>query len=74
MTKIAGYGSESGSVSQMHGSPYPDPYQKVMDPQYWFVVVVVIQLVVAVAGCPCARALVLLPRVLVGPVLLLQGT
>ena len=34
----------------------------------------IMQFVVAVAGCPCARALVLLPRVLVGPVLLLQGT
>ncbi len=57
----------------MHGSLDPDPYQKVMDPQNWLFVVV-IQLVVAGAGCPCARALVLLPRVLVGPVLLLQGT
>ncbi len=37
MTKIAGSGSESESISQKHGSagPDPDPYQNVMDPQYW---------------------------------------
>jgi hypothetical protein len=26
-------GSESGSISQRHGSADPDPYQNVMDPQ-----------------------------------------
>jgi hypothetical protein len=37
MTKIAGSGSESESISQKHGSagPDPDPYQNVMDPQHW---------------------------------------
>jgi hypothetical protein len=38
MTKIAG--SESGSISQWHGSadsdPDPDPPQNVMDPQHCF--------------------------------------
>jgi hypothetical protein len=36
MTKIAGYGSKSGSgsISQRHGSADPDPYQNVMDPQH----------------------------------------
>ncbi len=36
MTKIAGSGSESGSISQMHGSadPDPDPPKNVMDPQH----------------------------------------
>jgi|LakMenE18May11ns_1017448.scaffolds.fasta_scaffold9302125_1 hypothetical protein len=34
MTKIAGSGSESGSISQMHGSADPDPHQHVMDPQH----------------------------------------
>jgi hypothetical protein len=32
MTKIAG--SVSGSISQWHGSPDPDPHQNVMDPQH----------------------------------------
>jgi hypothetical protein len=32
MTKIAG----SGSISQRHGSPDPDPPQNVMDPQHCF--------------------------------------
>jgi hypothetical protein len=31
MTKIAG----SRSISQRHGSP--DPHQKVVDPQHWYV-------------------------------------
>jgi hypothetical protein len=37
MTKIAGYGSASGSISQRHGSadPDPDPPQNVMDLQHW---------------------------------------
>jgi hypothetical protein len=39
MTKIAGPGSASGSISQRHGSadpyPDPDPHQNVMDPQHW---------------------------------------
>jgi hypothetical protein len=37
MTKTAGSGSESGSISQRHGSedPDPDPPQNVMDPQHW---------------------------------------
>jgi hypothetical protein len=36
LTKIAGSGSESGSISQRHGSadPEPDPHQNVMDPQH----------------------------------------
>ncbi len=39
MTKIAGSGSRSGSISQRHGSedPDPDPPQNVMDPQHWYV-------------------------------------
>jgi hypothetical protein len=32
MTKIAG----SGSISQRHGYPDPDPHQNVMDPEHWF--------------------------------------
>ncbi len=37
MTKIAGSGSESGSIRQRHGSEDtdPDPYQNVLDPQHW---------------------------------------
>ncbi len=39
MIKIAGSGSasgsESGSISQRHGSADPDPHQNVMDPQHW---------------------------------------
>ncbi len=35
MTKIAGSGSESGSISQRHGSADPDPPQNAMDPQHW---------------------------------------
>ncbi len=27
--------SESGSISQRHGSADPDPHQNVMDPQHW---------------------------------------
>ncbi len=50
MTKIAGYGSESGSgyesgfesgsgsISQRHGSADPDPHQNFMDADHWFVV------------------------------------
>jgi hypothetical protein len=36
MMKIAGAGSESGSVGQKYGSPDPDPYQRqnVTDPQH----------------------------------------
>jgi hypothetical protein len=36
MAKIAGSGSESGSISQRHGSvdPDPDPPQNVTDPQH----------------------------------------
>jgi hypothetical protein len=34
VTKIAGSGSASGSISQRHGSPDPDPHQHVMDPQH----------------------------------------
>jgi hypothetical protein len=33
MTKIAG--SESGSISQKHGSEDPDPPQNVMVPEHW---------------------------------------
>jgi hypothetical protein len=36
MTKIAGSGSESGSISQRHGSADPDPHQNVMDPEQCF--------------------------------------
>ncbi len=38
MTKTAGSGSESGSISQKNGSadPDPGPYQNVMDQQHWF--------------------------------------
>jgi hypothetical protein len=32
MTKIAGSGS--GSISQRHGYPDPDPHQNVMDPEH----------------------------------------
>jgi hypothetical protein len=38
MTKIAGSGSESGSISQRHGSADPDAYQNVMHPQHWNIV------------------------------------
>jgi hypothetical protein len=38
MMKIEGSGSESGSISQRHGSadpdPDPDPHQNGMDPQH----------------------------------------
>jgi hypothetical protein len=36
MTKIAGFRSESGSISLRHGAanPDPDPYQNVMDLQH----------------------------------------
>jgi hypothetical protein len=44
MTKIAGSGSESGSISQRHGSadpdPDPDPHQNVMDPVFCFVYII----------------------------------
>ncbi len=38
MTKMAGSGSEYGSISQRHRSvdPDPDPHLNVMDPQHWF--------------------------------------
>ncbi len=40
MSKIAGSGYASGSISQRHGSadpdPYPDPPENVMDPQHRF--------------------------------------
>jgi hypothetical protein len=38
--KIAGSASESGSISQRHGSadPYPDPHQNVMDPELCLVI------------------------------------
>ncbi len=35
LTKVGGSGSASGSISQRHGSPDPDPHQNVMDPQHW---------------------------------------
>ncbi len=35
VTKIAGSGAGSKSVSQRHGSVYPDPYQNFTDPQHW---------------------------------------
>jgi hypothetical protein len=34
-TEGSGSESESGSISQRHGSPDPDPHQNVMDPQHW---------------------------------------
>jgi hypothetical protein len=34
MTKIAGSGSEYGSISQRHGSADPDPHQNAMDPEH----------------------------------------
>jgi hypothetical protein len=36
--KIEGPGSESesGSISQRHGSDEPDPHQNVMDPQHLY--------------------------------------
>jgi hypothetical protein len=38
MMKIEGSGSESesGSISQRHGTADSDPHQNVMDPQHWF--------------------------------------
>ncbi len=36
MTKIAGPGSESGSISQRNGSEDPDPHLNVMDPEHCF--------------------------------------
>jgi hypothetical protein len=38
MMKIAGSGSESGSISQRHESadPNPDPHQNVMDLEHWY--------------------------------------
>jgi hypothetical protein len=29
-------GSGAGSINQWYGSPDPDPYQDVTDPQHWF--------------------------------------
>jgi hypothetical protein len=34
MTKVAGFGSESRSISQRHGPADPDPNQNVMDPEH----------------------------------------
>jgi hypothetical protein len=34
MTKLAGSGARSGCISKRHGSPDPDPYQNVTDPQH----------------------------------------
>ncbi len=31
----------SGSISQRHGSADPDPHQNVIDPQHWFLPVLV---------------------------------
>jgi hypothetical protein len=36
--KIEGSGSESGSISQRHGSVDPDSHQNAMDPQHWRIV------------------------------------
>ncbi len=51
MTKIAGSASESGSISQRHGSadPDPDPHQNVMDPEHWLL------------GCFCSAVVVVEP-------------
>jgi hypothetical protein len=35
MMKTAGSGSESGSISQRHGSGDPELNQNVTDPQHW---------------------------------------
>jgi hypothetical protein len=35
LTKIAGSGSESGSISQRHGYADLDPHQNVLDPEHW---------------------------------------
>ncbi len=35
MVKIAGSGSESGSISQRQGYVDPDPHQNGMDPEHW---------------------------------------
>ncbi len=42
MTTIAGCGSESGSISQRHGSADldPDPHQNVTDPEHWFLCII----------------------------------
>jgi hypothetical protein len=33
--KIEGFGSDSGSISQRHGSADPDPHQIVMEQEHW---------------------------------------
>jgi hypothetical protein len=46
MMKIArsrsAFGSESGSISQRHGSADPDPHQNVMDPQHCYQAVLLV--------------------------------
>ncbi len=48
MTKIAGSASESGSISQRHGSADPDPdsHQNIMDTEHWLL------------GCFCSAVVV----------------
>jgi hypothetical protein len=36
MTKIAGSGSESRSITKRYGSADPDPHHNVMNPEHWF--------------------------------------
>jgi hypothetical protein len=49
MMKIEGTasGSESGSISQRHGSVDPDPHKNVMDPQHWFLAFTFSKLVIS---------------------------
>ncbi len=57
--KIAGSGSasESGSISQRHGSadPDPDPHQNVTDPQHWLAPY--LEILVEGEGCLASKAL-----------------
>jgi hypothetical protein len=50
MSKIAG--SESGSISQRHGSADPDPHKNVMDPQHWVLLLYKVYIVEMNAGAP----------------------
>jgi hypothetical protein len=49
LTKIAGSGSASGSISERYGSADPDPYQNFMDPQHWLSTVLVWSTVVGLS-------------------------
>ncbi len=58
MTKIAGPGSASGSISQRHGSadPDPDPHQTVMDPEHWYKAIPLAGSVLTLPRQPCSLA------------------